>query len=831
MQKAPASPDPVDTVSEMVSALTLEEKLSLLAGVDDWHLQGVPRLGIPSVRVTDCGHGVTLCGDRSSPATCFPTAIGMASTWNEALIERVGAAIGREARILGCSILLGPKANLHRLPLNGRSYETFSEDPVLAGRLAAAEIRGIQSQGVGACLKALAANNQQMFQNRISSEVDERTLRELYLRVFEIAIELGKPCAVMTSYNRINGHYAAENRWLIQEIIKGEWQFPGFVVSDWYGVRSEMVYQSGIDLEMPGPGRFLNRQGAYRAYSEGLFSEKELNDKVTRILRALFQYGRPEEVVELQDCPEHRALAREVAEESIVLLKNEGEVLPLDRRSIRRLLVIGPNAAHARLGGGGSASVTPFRAVSPLEGIQTLCKEDGVEVIYREGCSLVGAMQPIPAECFECLDDTGSWRPGLEAAFFNSGHIKPLPDAKWRVPDVNFSWGWASPGPGVLRSNYAVRFTGRFIPPVTGRYRLGVFGQEGWVRLCLGGTMVVDEWSESDLFEENYRSRHAVVEREFVGGEPVELVLDYAKRAAQGAVRLEWELPGSRNAIEEAVEVARSADAVVVCAGLSNLFEGGARDRDGIDLPPAQVRLIEAMAEANPRTVVVLFNGGPLALPWEPKVPAILEAWYPGEEGGTALAHILFGETNPSGRLPDTIAYRLEDHAAYQYYPGDGDTVCYREGLHIGYRHFDTANIQPHFPFGFGLSYTTFRISAPELDTTCITPGGTARVRVTVQNTGMRKGKETVQLYVRPIDPPVPRPDKELRGFQKVNLEPGETKELHFTITGRDLAYYDLASKAWRVAPGKYEILAGSHSRSLLGITLTVSTSEEKKGS
>jgi beta-glucosidase len=402
----------------------------------------------------------------------------------------------------------------------------------------------------------------------------------------------------------------------------------------------------------------------------------------------------------------------------------------------------------------------------------------------------------------------------LKAEFFNHGEMSGAPDAAWKVDEVNFSWGWAAPGPGVLRSNYAARFSGRLVPPVSGHYRLGVFGQEGCLRLFLDGQCVYDAWPTDATFEDDYVTRYSIVESDFTAGEPVEIVLEYGKRAARGAVRLEWEVPGRPDPIQSAVAAAGRADAVVICAGLSNLFEGGSRDRTSLDLPEAQQRLIEAVAGANRRSIVALFNGGPVVMPWEPKVSALLEAWYPGQEGGRALAKIIFGETNPSGRLGDTIPHRLEDHASARSYPGDGRRVVYREGLFIGYRHFDSAGIEPHFPFGFGLGYTTFSIDAPALESD---REGKVKIKTSVRNTGRIAGKEVVQLYVRPPASDPARPRQELRAFQKVELAPGESREITFTLVERDFAVYDLEKRGWHVPPGAYEILVGSHSRNLQG--------------
>ena len=809
------------SAGQILDQLTLEEKASLLAGVDFWHVRGLERFGIPAMFVADCGHGVTLCGERSSPATCFPTGIGLASTWNPALLEEAGAVIGRECLALGVSILLGPKINLHRLPLNGRSFETFSEDPLLAGRLGAAMIRGIQAQGVGSCVKAMAANNQQRDQEKVSAEVDERTLREIYLRNFEIAVDEGGPCAIMTSYNRLNGDYAAENGWLIQGIIKDEWQFPGLVVSDWRSIFTKKVYASGLDLEMPGPGKFFPTANILEALRDGLLSEAGLDDKASRIVRVALQFARDEnaagEFAGLLDAPENRAIALRAAEESIVLLKNDGNLLPLDRKTIRRVAVIGPNAAEARLGGGGSASVTPFHTIGPLEGI----REFASEVVFAEGCSLVGTMTPV-AGVFEHRSEDGSWQPGLLAEFFNQDNGTNRPDATWAVDRIDYSWGWAAPGPGVARGDYRAAFSGRLVPRKNGLHRFGFFGQEGVVRIDFGSEKIAGAPPDENNFEAKYGSQYLTFECDLTAGEPVDIRFEYEKRAARAAVRMEWEEPGEPSPMEHAAAVAKTADVAIVCAGLSNLFEGGSRDRETLDLPAAQIDLIRKIAAANPKTIVVLNNGGPVVMPWADEVPALVETWYPGQEGGRALARILFGETSPSGRLPDTIPFRLEDHAAAANYPGDGEVVRYEEGIFIGYRHFDTANVTPHFPFGFGLSYTEFEYSDVTLSSPAMSQGGQITARVTVTNTGERAGKETVQLYVRDQQASVPRPDKELRNFQKIDLEPGETKTVELAVTWRDLAFWDTKSHAWRVEPGEFEILVGPHSRELKPGSLTV---------
>lgn len=799
-------------VHHLLNAMTLDEKIALMAGVDDWHVAGVPRLGVQGMKVTDCGHGVTLVGEDVSPATCLPTGIGMASTWNEALMEEAGALLGRECRALNCSLLLGPKINLHRHPLNGRSFETFSEDPLLAGVLGAAIIRGIQSQGVGACVKAMAANNQQHDQQSVSSEVSERALRELYYRAFEIAVDQGRPAAIMTSYNRLNGEYTAESRKLITDLIKDEWRFPGFVVSDWRSIRTERVYESGLDLEMPGPGKFFNRAAVLRALDEGLLTLEDIDDKAGRILRALLHWAQPTANKGELDSPRHRETALRVAEESIVLLKNEGDLLPLDTARLKRILVTGPNALDARLGGGGSASVTPFYSVGPLEAIRRICGSD-VQVDYVEGCSLVGSMQTMEG-CFRHRVEGAQTAPGLRADYFNKPTPSGKPVASTMTDRLDFSWGWASPGPSVARGTFSVRFSGEFTPPETGLYKLGVYAQEGCALLMIGGKVVLDAWARpgEGNFEETYRTVYETIELNFEAGVPVPIVLEYGKRAARAAVRMEWHVPGAQDQIMAAAEAAEGADAVIICAGLSNLLEGGGCDRAHIDLPETQQDLIRTLARVNPWTIVVLNNGGPLSVPWADEVPALIEAWYPGQEGGNALARILFGLANPSGRLPDTIPFRLEDHAAAKNYPGDGNVVRYEEDIYVGYRHFDSRGIEPRFPFGFGLSYTSFEIGAPELG------ANRQSVSVRVTNTGNRVGQEVVQMYVRAVDSPVERPWQELRAFCKIALAPGESREVVFPLTPADFACFDPDLEAWHNYPGRYEIRVGRHSRDLRGL-------------
>lgn len=799
---------------EILAKLSPEEKAGLLAGSSFWDIGGIPRLGVPSITTTDCGHGVTIVGEETSPATCFPTGIGMASTWNPSLLEEAGQVLGRECLALGCSMLLGPKLNIHRIPLNGRSFETFSEDPWLAGLLGAAVVRGIESVGVAACVKAMTANNQQKDQQSVSAEISELALREIYLRAFELVLRHSKPAAIMTSYNRLNGDFASESRWLIQHVIKDDWGFQGVVLSDWRAVRSESVYNSGLDLEMPGPGTMFAASRVLRAVEEGLITEEQIQDKVERIVRLLLRYGGCAGGKGELDTPRHRAVALQMARESIVLLKNEDDLLPLSKAALQKVLVVGPNAATLRLGGGGSASVAPFYSISPLEGIREICGKS-VEIDFVEVCSIAGSMERMEG-CFSHRSENGERKPGLQLQFFNGPEPEGEPIPAGTIESLDFSWGWASPYSGVQRSAFCSVVEGDIAIPQSGEYEFGFYAQEGSLRVSFGGQLVVDEWVPFGAnVEEAYQTHYRTFKAHYEAGELVPVRIEYGKRAARAALRLEWTPAGSKGGLAEAVERANSADVVVVCAGLSNLLEGGANDRKNIELPPVQVDLIRAMVRANPRTIVVLFNGGPLTGDWIDEVPVLLEAWYPGQEGGRALAEILFGKVEPTGRLPDTIPFRLEDHASAANYPGDTNQVHYREELMVGYRHFDRAGIEPRFPFGFGLGYGRVEIGLPCLAGSRVQIGGDLLLKVEVWNVGPNSSTQVVQVYVEHCENPPDRPLHELRAFQKVTLSPGEHRELHFQLGPMHFERFYPESKQWETRPGRFKIGVGPHSRAL----------------
>ena len=809
-----------DRVAHLLTLLTLEEKANFLSGRDLWHLEGVERLGIPPIQVTDCGHGITVildeAGNYSGCATCFPTGVGQAATWNRQLQHEIGQALAREARALGSTILLAPMVNIHRTPLNGRNYETYSEDPFLAGTLAAAFINGVQSQHIGACIKAFTANNQQAHQHEISAEISERALREIYFPAFKIPIMKANPWSLMTCYNKVNGEHTSESHSLLTTVIKDEWRYDGFIMSDWRATFSAQCITAGLDLEMPGPGKFMRQQDVLHALENGAMSEKELDDTVGRILKAIIKAKlvdvNPPELPAAWNSPAHQKLALRAAEESIVLLKNEHELLPLDKTIIKKLAVIGPNAKEARLGGGGSASVTACYSVSPLSGLQNYCGND-IHINFEEGCSKKGSLPIIYSHYFRTTKNDTVVQ-GLTGEYFNGAALQGDPVCT-RVDDkIDFSWGWATPCAGIDKLSYSARWTGRLIPPAMGKYKLGLTCTEAGCRLFLNDSLYIDAWGESatENFEAQFSNVSQTVTVFLRADSAYDIRVEFHKMGNKNSIRLEWQIPGQENPIAKAAQLARQSDAAIIYAGLSNLFEGGNNDRESLELPGDQNSLISQVAQANPHTVVVLINGSPVTMPWIDEVHAVLEAFYPGQEGGNAIARVLFGEVNPSGKLPETFPKRPEDTPTFDNYPGENSVVHYAEGIYVGYRHYDTKNIEPLYAFGHGLSYTAFEYSDLQLE---VAAQDSILAHFQLKNSGDRAGAEVVQLYLRDVLCSIDRPTKELKGFIKIYLHPGEQKSVSLVFSKKDLAFYSEQQNKWVVEPGEFEVLIGSSSRDI----------------
>ena len=656
-------------VESLIARMTLEEKIQMLHGANRrgfiGYVPAIPRLGIPELALTDGPAGV-----RHGPGTAFPAPVALAATWDRSLAREYGAALGAETKARGQNILLAPMVNIVRVPEGGRNFETFGEDPYLTAQIASAEIRGIQSQGVMAEVKHYAANNQEKDRLQVSAEVDERTLREIYLPAFETAVKEAKVGSVMAAYNKVNGTFSSENTHLLKDILKGEWEFDGFVVSDWGATHSTVeAANNGLDIEMPGDKYF--GQALLAAVQQGQVSQATIDDKVRSILRMMMRFGffdRPAKVGPINYQAQGQ-VARRVAEAGVVLLKNEGNVLPLDVNRFKSLALIGPYADRATSGGGGSARMSPFNTVSPLAAITE------------------------------------------------------------RIGD-----------------RAILRFL-KFVP----------------------GT----DLSKSDP-------------------------------ATTGA-----------GLLADAVQLAKECDLALVFA---RDFETEGVDRAAITLPDEQDEMISAIVRANPRTIVVL-NTGCMVLVnrWADAVPAIVQAWYAGQDDGNVIADVLFGNINPSGKLPVTFSRTREEMpvAAAEQYPGLNGRGLYSEGVFVGYRHFDKNNIAPQFAFGHGLSYTTFDYSNIKVSRNRIKPGESLTVELQVKNTGRREGAEVVQLYLQDLKASVPRPVKELKGFEKVLLRPGQMKLVRLSLDARSMAFYDVTKKQWNVEPGQFKVMAGSSSRDI----------------
>jgi len=809
-----------ERIEALLKQMTLEEKVSMLGGADAWHTQPVERLGIPTIKMTDGPNGArggSFRGDGTS--ACFPVGIALASTWDTELVGRVGAALGEETKTKGAHILLAPTVNIHRHPLGGRHFECYSEDPYLTARLAVAYIKGVQSQNVGTSIKHFVCNDSEFERMTISSEVGERVLREIYLPPFRAAVKEAQPWTVMAAYNKVNGTFASEHSYFLTDILKEEWGFEGFVVSDWTAVKSTVpAANAGMDLEMPGPPRFLDDK-LVQAVKDGLVSEEVIDDKVRRILGVIVKTGtfeHPERVPETSvDKPEHRRLAREAAAEAIVLLKNERNVLPLNVDEIKSLAVIGPNANVARVHGGGSARVNPHYAVTPLEGITQRCG-DAVRIVYEQGCAN-HKMTPLISPKY--LSPSGNREgQGLAVEFFNSFDLSGEPVLTKVDQEIDFFW-FGEFSPQVNHEEFSARWTGKFTAPESGTYTFSLTSA-GLSRLYVDGQEVIDNWTEQTRGEAYFGAGTAEVLAEvaLTAGQVCELGVEYSKQSAPAlaAIRLGCLLPVTGDPIAQAVELAAKSDVALVFAGLSDEWESEGYDRADMELPGKQVELIEKVATANENTVVILNTGAPVTMTgWIDQVAAVVEAWYPGQECGNGIADVLFGDVNPSGKLPTTFPRRLQDTPAYVNYPGENGQVLYGEGLFVGYRYYDRKKIEPLFPFGYGLSYTTFEysnltLSAPEYDL-----DDEIQIAVDVKNTGTCAGKEVVQLYVRDVESRLVRPEKELKAFQKVALQPGETKTVHFTLDSEALSFYDPKQKQWVAEAGAFQVLVGSSSRDI----------------
>jgi beta-glucosidase len=783
-----------------------------------WRSTPVPRLGVPAITVSDGPNGARGSGSFAGgtvTSACFPAGISLAATWNVDLIERVGGALGEEARTKGARLLLAPTVNIHRSPLNGRNFECFSEDPYLSARMAVAYIGGLQRQNVGAVVKHFVCNDSEFERNTINSVDDERALREIYLPPFAAAVREAKTWAVMSAYNKVNGVFAGEHRALLVDLLKDEWGFDGIVMSDWFGTNSTApAAANGLDLEMPGPPIWRGERllGAVEA---GEVEIAAIDDAARRLLGPVERGGASsqddERVEQAVDLPEHRALIRTAAAEGIVLLKNANGLLPLDAARLTSLAVIGPNAKVAQIGGGGSAQVNAHYVVTPYDGIATRAGA-GVRLGYELGCTNHKALPRLNRGLLATKDDDVAG--DLTLTYYDNFDLSGDPVSEVATGSSEQVW-LGEVAPGVTPGHFSARLSGTFIPDESGEHRFGLTSA-GLSRLLIDGRELIDNWTRQSRGESyfGFGSTEVTATVEMIAGQEYALAVEYSSEGARmlTGVRLGHLPPVPADAIERAAALAAEADVALLCVGLNGDWESEGFDRPHMDLVGEQTALIERVAAANPNTVVVLQTGSPVAMPWLDQVAAVVQAWYPGQECGNAIADVLFGDVNPSGKLPQTFPVRLEDNPAYINYPGENGTVRYGEGLFVGYRYYEKKRVAPLFPFGFGLSFTTFAYGTPRLSAETIAPDDQLTVSIDVTNTGERLGQEVVQLYVRDIVARLARPSKELKGFAKVSLAPSETATVSFTLDRTSLAYWDDAPSAWVAEAGEFEALIGGSS-------------------
>jgi beta-glucosidase len=798
-QAAPSKADVEKRVEAILSQMTIDEKIEIVGGINDFYTRPIPRLGIPSLRMSDGPMGVHDYG----LTTAYPAGIALAASWDADLAERFGASMGKDARARGVHFILGPGMNIYRAPMNGRNFEYFGEDPFLASRMAVSVIKGIQGQRVIATAKHFAGNNSEFARMTLSSDIDERTLREIYLPAFEASVKEAHVGAVMDAYNLVNGTYMTQNHHLNNEILKNEWGFDGILMSDWGATHDGVgAANGGLDLEMPSP-TFMNRDALLPAINQGKLGVATLDDKVRRILRKAIEFGFFDQPQTDTGIPtysqEGRQVALEEARESMVLLKNSGHLLPLDETKLKTIAVIGPDAYPAVISGGGSAETKPFNAVSYLDGISNRLGTKA-KVLYAVDV-------PPLDEVFESSEfvTAPGGAMGLKGEYFSNEELKGTPALVRTDQHVHFDWGEGSFAPGEPVDHFSIRWTGYFVAKASGDYKFFTSADDG-VRLYVGDEIAIDDWQP-------HSQTLDTAARHLEAGQAYKIRLEYFESVGSaivgfGVTRAEAFIGRETKAL------AAKADAVIICVGFDDKTESEGSDRT-FALPGGQDELIRQISAVNKNVIVVLTAGGNVDMTrWIEDVPAILHAWYPGQEGGTALAQLLFGDYSPSGKLPASFERRWDDNPTlHSYYPEiGGKRVAYSEGVFLGYRHFDRSETKPLFAFGYGLSYTTFAYSKLSVSPQTGDLKAPVSVSFDLRNTGHREAAEVAELYLGDSHASVPRPVKELKAFAKVNLKPGETRHVTLTLERRAFSFYDVQKKDWSAEPGEFTILVGGSS-------------------
>ena len=777
---------------EIVAKMTLKEKLRYISGyTGGFSICPVPRLGLPEVFMADGPQGIR----NNTKSTMYPSGILSAATWNRDLNYRLGRGLGQDAKARGVGILLGPGVNIYRSPLCGRNFEYFGEDPYLSGEVAKQYILGVQSEGVIATIKHFAANNQEWDRHHVSSEVDERTLQEVYFAPFRKAVKEAHVGAVMNSYNLLNGVHASENRWLNIDILRDTWGFKGILMSDWVSVYSTVgAANHGLDLEMP-TGEYLNEELLMPAIEQGLITEATIDLKVQHILQTLIAFGfldkEPKDTSIALDNPHSRQTALDIAREGIVLLKNEGNMLPLKGRTV----VMGSNA-EVLVTGGGSGFVSPFSTVSIAEGLEQLQKRNTIRL--KDDLLFDDLKDAIYA-------DEGKRQKGFKAEYFKNVELKGTPDATCMENQIAHDWGTGVPLEGFPADGFSVRWTATYVPVTNGLVRMTMCGRGGYRAYINDQLICTDHLPE----------REQVIEVE--AGKKYRLRVEYHNYGGDARIGLKAGIL-NESLLKQTLAKAKN---VVLCVGFNNGEDGGI-EGEGADrsfaLPKPRLELIRKVTSLHDNVVVVVNAGGGIDFSdWGDKVKAIVMAWYSGQEGGRAVAEILTGVISPSGKLPISIEHRWEDNpVSKSYYENmkfaEYKRTQYSEGIFMGYRGYDKSGIKPLYPFGYGLSYTTFAYG-----NLMVEKNGVNRVKVTfdISNTGKMDAAEVAQVYVHDVKSSVPRPYKELKGYEKVFLKKGETKRVTIELEDDAFSYYDMDKQRFVVEKGDFEILVGTSSECL----------------
>ncbi|MBN1783246.1 glycoside hydrolase family 3 C-terminal domain-containing protein [bacterium] len=809
----PAEKNTDPDIEAKIRAMTLEEKIDFIGGYRGFNIRGYDHLGIPEIRFADGPVGVRNYGK----STAYPASITLAASWDKKLAYDIGKAIGSEARAKNVHVVLGPAMNIYRMPLCGRNFEYLGEDPYLAGQMAAAYTRGMQDQGVVACAKHYVANNQEFNRHHCSSDMDERTLHEIYLPAFRITVQEGRVGTVMTSYNLINGIHASEHAYLITDVLKNKWGFDGFVMSDWVSTYDgPACARAGLDLEMPS-GKLMNRESLMPLIREGKLEERIIDDKIRRILSVYRRFGFFDHPDIGRDYTLDEAAVRETAiraaREGMVLLKNETGMLPLDRSKIKSIAVIGPNGHPAVTGGGGSSRVDPLHPLSLSEAVQKIAGEH-IEVVFQKG---IFTGMEMPEGIFDDFDfyvyQDGIKKTGAHADFYVGKKLEGDIVCSRFFGRLDLADGDMWDIPGVPETDFSARFHCFYTPGSSGYYAIAGRGDDGYI-IRLDGKEIVRMWRDQGPAAAKY-------DVYLEAGREYRIEVDYYQSGGGAVIQLGAKKAGTYIGPEQypelAAEAAKKADLVILAAGFNSSSESEGFDRT-VELPDHQAEFINRIADVNPNVIVVLNAGGNVEMEsWIGRVKALLMAWYPGQEGNLAAAEILFGDINPSGKLPASFEKSIEDNPCYaHYFDQDQDLrVFYGEGIFMGYRYWDRSETRPRFPFGFGLSYTSFGYAGIYTDRTDYTKEDSVSVSVRIKNTGDRAGSEIVQVYVADEACSLPRPVKELKAFEKVRLGPDEEKTVRFTLGREAFSFYDPECHDWRIEPGTFDILIGSSSEDI----------------